>query len=61
MNDEKIVLIVSPYGGFEIRVKGASWERQISFSNDLGECLRFAASSLGYPLVLPISGLSTLF
>lgn len=61
MND-KIAVIVHPYGVFEVKVIDQyGGVRQLSYSHDLGLALAQAASALGHPLVLPLSGPTTMF
>lgn len=58
--NEKIALIVLRDGSFEVRgsIDGGS-SYQVSWSQNIGECLSMAVNSLGHPLVLPLSGPNT--
>lgn len=54
---KKLGLIVNPDGSVEVReMDDYGGQRQVAWATDVGTCLQRAASALGYPVVISISG-----
>lgn len=56
----KLGLIVNPDGSVEVReMDDYGNQRQVAWADNVGLCLQRAATALGYPVVIPISGPDT--